>query len=218
MYKRKKQIFLNGDILTMDQKNHLVEAVAVEDGVIVAAGTKKVCRESLGGEYEEIDLKKRTLLPGFIDPHIHFFHLGMLTSWADLTYPNCKSIEDMVRILKEYANTLPKDAIICGYGFDQRQLKEQRFPVAKDLDRVCTDRCVKIMHISGHGLVVNTHYMQIMKIDKNTKDVEGGVIFRDAEGNPEGIFYDAAADYLVDEKGVKVGIHGIFEKGAGSGT
>lgn len=193
----------------MDPENTKVEAVAVEDDVIARTGTFKECQSYFKDGYEAIDLKGKTLLPGFIDPHIHFHHLGMHSCWADLTYPNCKSIEDMVRILKEYADTLPEGMMICGYGFDQRKLKEQRFPVAADLDRVTTDTCIKIMHISGHGLVVNSHYMELMGIDKNTKDVESGVIFRDEEGNPEGIFYDAAVDYLIPEGGVKIGIHGI---------
>lgn len=209
MHIKEKILFSNGNILTMNDEEQQVEAIAVEDGIIVCCGDYDTCKDYLNKGYTEVDLQGKALLPGFIDPHVHFFHLGMLTSWADLTYPNCQSIEDMIRILKEYADTLPEGAMICGYGFDQRKLKEQRFPTAKDLDRITDNRCVKIMHISGHGLVVNSYYMNLMGIDKNTEDVEGGVIFRDKLGNPEGIFYDAAADYLVDEKGVKVGIHGI---------
>ncbi|NBI64283.1 amidohydrolase [Clostridiales bacterium] len=208
MMKKKQLLVHGGNIITMDE-NNIVEAVAVEEGTIIETGNMEQCRQSLTGGFEEIDLKGKTMLPGFIDPHVHFLYTGMLTSWADLTYPNCKSIGDMIRILKEYAKTLPEDVVICGYGFDQRKLLEERYPTTKDLDQVAADRKVKIMHISGHGIGVNSYYMQTMGIDKNTPDVDGGVIFRDQEGNLEGMFFDSAADHLVGENEVRIGNHGI---------
>nr|WP_304214886.1 amidohydrolase family protein [Fredinandcohnia onubensis] len=201
-------LFYNGSILTMGEKEH-VEAVAVRGNKIVCTGTLQDCRVSLqGSDFQEIDLNGRCLLPGFIDPHLHLMMLGMCHTWIDVSYPKVKSIDDLVKELSIHKDNLRDGAFIRGYGFDQRTLKEKRYPTADDLDRISTEYPVQIMHASGHSNVVNHYLLDQLGIDENTKDPEGGAIGRNENGKPNGQLFDSANDFFAKKSGVLIGNHG----------
>lgn len=207
MYEEFK-IFYGGTILTMDEKEK-VEAVAVRGDQIIFAGSLKACEEAVSGhEVEKIDLEGRCLMPGFIDPHAHLMMLGMCHTWIDLSYPKVKSIDDIVMELSKFKDTLKDGGIIRGFGFDQRNLAEKRYPTADDLDRVTTDFPVQIMHVSGHSNVVNHYFLKQLGVDEHTGDPEGGVIGRDENGVPNGQLYDSANDFFAKNAGVVIGNNG----------
>lgn len=201
-------IFYGGSILTMGEKE-AVEAVAVKDDKIVHTGAVDECRAALtGNKIQEIDLEGRCLVPGFIDPHLHLMMLGMCHTWIDISYPKVQSIDDLVRELSIHKDKLRDGAIIRGFGFDQRNLKEKRYPTADDLDRVSTEFPVQIMHASGHSNVVNHYLLQELGIDEHTEDPEAGVIGRDENGKPNGQLFDSANDFFAKKSGVLIGNHG----------
>jgi len=204
----KQYLFHGGSILTMNEKEN-IEAIAVLGDKIVCTGTIEECRDTLkGGEIQEINLNGRCLLPGFIDPHLHLMMLGMCHTWIDISYPKVKSIDDLVNELSIHTDKLRDGVMIRGFGFDQRNLKEKRYPTADDLDRVSTEFPVQIMHVSGHSNIVNHYLMEQLGIDEHTKDPVGGAIGRDENGIPNGQLFDSANDYFAKQSGVLIGNHG----------
>ena len=202
-----KKIFTNGTILTMTDQSS-VEAVYIEDNVIKCVGSIDDCKATAEKDYEIVDLGGQCMVPGFVDPHTHPMMLGMCKIWADLSYPNVKSIDDLVNVLKEHAKSLPPGEPIRGYAFDQRKFKELRHPTNEDLDRVSTDVYVQIMHTSGHCNVCNTKLLRAIGVNDDTKDPDGGALGRDAAGIPNGPLFDSANDLLSGLDGVQPGNHG----------
>ncbi|WP_080872791.1 amidohydrolase [Oceanobacillus timonensis] len=201
-------LFYGGTILTMNEKEE-VEACAVRENKIIYAGTLEECKNLLSGEeVSEVNLEGQCLLPGFIDPHAHLMMYGMSYSWIDISYPKVQSISDLIDILSKHKENVSEEGMIRGFGFDQRNLKEKRYPTAAELDKVATDRPVQIMHVSGHCNVLNHYFLDLLGIDKNTEDPEGGVLGRDANGELNGQLYDSANDYIAKQSGVIIGEHG----------
>lgn len=205
---KESYLFYGGSILTMGETEQ-VEAVSVKGDTIVCTGSLEECRLAFAGnEFQEIDLNGQCLLPGFIDPHLHLMMLGMCHTWIDISYPKVKSIDDLVRELSVHKDKLRDGAIIRGFGFDQRNLKEKRYPTADDLDRVSTEYPVQIMHASGHSNVVNHYFLDLLEIDEHTEEPAGGVIGRDEHGKPNGQLFDSANDFFAKKSGVLIGNHG----------
>jgi predicted amidohydrolase YtcJ len=200
-------LITGGTILTMANEME-VEGVVVKGNRIEYAGSLDACRQAAGSIYKEVDLHGRCLVPGFIDPHVHVMMLGMCNTWADISYPKVKNMDDLVNVLKDFAETLPEGAAIRGFGFDKRKLEEQRYPNAIDLDRVATDRPVQIMNSSGHCNVVNHYLLDLIGVNNNTPEPIGGSFSRDVNGFPSGALFDSANDYLAKQTGVKPGNHG----------
>ncbi|WP_051302819.1 amidohydrolase [Salibacterium aidingense] len=204
----KNLIFFGGTILTMD-KEERAEAVAIRGGKIVEIGTLEYCESYFGDEVvEKIDLMGKSLLPGFIDPHAHLMMLGMCHTWIDISYPKVKNIQDLLNVLSEYKEAHPEETIIRGFGFDQRNLEERRYPKAEELDQVAKDRGVQIMHVSGHCNVVNSYMLDKLNIHPDSETPKGGMIGKDKNGQLNGQLFDTANNYFAQENGVEIGSHG----------
>ena len=177
-------IFSGGDIVTVDSAQPQVEAVAVKDGRILALGT----REAIEGQYRGdatrmFDLAGRTLLPGFIDGHSHVSHALGLVGWANVSIPPVGSVDSiaaLIEVLRAHAaasGAAPGDWILA-YGYDADGLTEQRHITRDDLDAAFPDNPVLLLHVSGHGLVLNSAGFERAGIDASTPTPEGGVIVR----------------------------------------
>lgn len=184
------------------------EALAVDAGAILAAGSLEDCRRALGGSASEFDLAGRTLLPGFVDAHCHPVMLGETWSWIDVTESAAPDIPALQDRLRERLADLSPEVPVRAFGYNHRRLRERRHPTAAELDEVAGDREIYVMHASGHGGVLNSFGLAAHGIDASTPDVESGEIGRDAAGNPNGLVMDAACDLLTGIGGVKVGNHG----------
>lgn len=184
----------NANIRTMDAKRTVARSMAVLNGKIVAIGSNASTRRLIGPRTRVIDAKGKTVLPGFNDAHVHFRSTGERLSLVDLR--DAQSPEEFVQRIKEFAAKLPKGRWITGGGWDHENWKPNNLPTAAMIDAVTPDHPVYVFRLDGHMSLANTAAMKIAGVDRNTKDVDGGVIVRDARGNPTGIFKDAAQDYL----------------------
>lgn len=185
------QIYFGGDILTMEGSvPEYVEAVAIKDGKIIFAGSRKQAELLKGSGTAMHDLKGKTLIPGFIDAHSHITMGADAINQANLNpapVGNVSDIEDIVvemKKLQKRLNTKAGDWLI-GSGYDQDFLKEKRHPDCDDLDRAFPDNPVVLLHTSGHMLVANSAAMKLAGINKNTKDPVGGTIVRKSDGSNE---------------------------------
>lgn len=187
-------IVVNGKIRLMDEKNSNVDAVAVKGNTIVAVGTDAEIRRLAGSNTKIIDLKGKTVIPGFNDAHVHFSETGAQLSSVDLR--DAKTPQEFVERIKAFAAKLPKGRWILGGKWDHENWTPANLPTAVMIDAVTPDNPVFIDRLDGHMALANSLAMSLAKVDKNTKDVAGGEIVRDANGNPTGVFKDAAMNYF----------------------
>ncbi len=191
-------IYYGGEIVTMKGDTpEYAKAVVVKDGKIEFVGDKSDALKNYAGT--EVDLKGKTMFPGFIDGHCHFYGFGSQAVGANLlASPDGKvnDIDALVSQLKEWANgpDFKRIGWAYGMGYDDAILKEGRHPTKEDLDKVSTEIPVIAIHISGHFAAVNSVGLKLLGFDANTPNPEGGVIRRMPGSNePNGVLEELAA-------------------------
>ncbi|WP_440311898.1 amidohydrolase [Leucobacter chromiireducens] len=198
-------------ILTVDESRPEAEAMLTAEGMILAVGTLAECEQvaaSAGLTPVRVDHAGATIVPGFVDAHAHPLMYGQLLTWVDITPAKAANIPEIIELMREAAKQLPAGVPLRGFGYEQRNLAEQRHPTRHELDQIATDREVYIMNASGHGGVVNSFTFEKFGVTKDTPNPEGGEFFRDADGELTGELSDAACNVLTGLHGVKVGHHG----------
>lgn len=179
----KAHLYYNGDIIPMNTiKPSMVEAVVEQGGKIVYVGNLAKAKDQFA-EIEHVDLKGKTLLPGFIDPHSHFGMVSNTMGQVDLNSPpvgNISSIEQMLQALVAYKkdNNIADGEWIYGWGYDESQLTDKRHPTKMELDKALPNNPVYIQHTSGHMGVANSLALEKMQVSAETKNPEGGMIGR----------------------------------------
>ena len=198
-YKLQQTVYYGGDIITMaGDTTEYVEALATREGKIIFTGSNAAAMKRFEGKAEEVDLKGKTMLPGFIDGHAHFSNFSSQAIGAQILPPpdaGANNMDAIVRILKEW-NTPENRALtgwIFGAGFDDSVLEEKRFPTKHDLDQVTTEFPIMIIHISGHFAAVNSKGLELLNITSETKNPEGGLIRRENGNEPNGVLEELAA-------------------------
>lgn len=165
-----KIIFYNGDIITMENEEDVVEAVLVENEIIKKIGNLKEIEENLNGDVKKINLEGRTLMPSFIDAHSHITAYAKTFSYANLQ--ECKSINDILKILETYKqeNNIEENKWIIGVGYDNNFLEEKRHPRIEELDNLNYNNPILVTHVSGHMGVFNSKALEELGINvENTK-------------------------------------------------
>ena len=160
-------IYINGDIVTVDDEQPTAEAVAVRDGIIIGVGSESRILEMIDESTVIRDLEGRTLVPGFIDGHAHFGGFGAQAVGANLLASpdgTANTIDDLVSTLQQYEERaeLEHTGWIYGMGYDNAILAERRHPTREDLDRVSTELPVMAVHVSGHIIVVNSAGLELI--------------------------------------------------------
>ncbi|MBR5319531.1 MAG: amidohydrolase [Peptococcaceae bacterium] len=189
-----KQLYYNGNIVTMNEAQPKAEAVLLQDGIIVAVGSN----EELLAERETahvVNLDGATVLPGFIDSHSHFSSSYIFPRFDPSPVGKTDSVEDLVEQAREYLekHPVPEGEWFIGMGYDHALFKGQLHPTKEDLDRISTEVPIVMINTSGFLGVVNTRVLDILGITKDTPNPEGGYIYHDPEtGEPTGLFQDLA--------------------------
>jgi len=191
-------VYVNGKVITMDRKSTQAEAVAVKEDKIVAVGSSKKIRTLVNSGTRVVDLRGKTLLPGFYDAHSHFPGSGIVALYrVDCSSPpmgKMREIDDIIQALKKKAEETPKREWIIGRGYDDTLLKEGRHPTRYDLDKASSEHPIWITHISGHLGVANSLALEMAEVTKDTPQSEGGIIRKNPEtGEPNGIFEEGPA-------------------------
>lgn len=194
-----EQIYFGGPILTMNDAQKQVEALAVSGGLILAVGTRDEIFALRGPGTRMVDLQGRTLIPGFVDPHSHLGGVGLQAISANLLPPpdgRNSSIAQLQQTLREYLKTSPEVkslGLAFGFGYDDSQLKEQRHPTRADLDAVSKTVPIVAIHQSGHLGALNSAALAKAGVNASTPNPEGGVIRRKKGSNePDGVLEENA--------------------------
>ena len=171
----------SGRIVTMDDAGATHEALVVRDGRIVAVGGADL-RERFHAA-RVVDLRGRTVTPGFNDSHIHISG----TPRREIDTAGVKSIADLQQRIRDKAAQLGPGEWITGYGWSEDELADRRKPLRQDLDAAASANPVMMTRAGGHSAVFNTLALKQGRVTRSTSDPEGGVIERDARGEPTGV-------------------------------
>lgn len=189
-------VLINGNIITLDYSDTVAEALAIKYGKIISIGSNSEIKNLISHDTLIIDLKGLTVTPGLIDSHNHMPGASSLYV-LNLSYPNVKSIVDVLNMIKKQIENINPGEWILGSGWDEEKLLEKRYIYASDLDSVSPANPVWLVHSSLHIGVANTYALKLAGITKETADPQGGIIDRKPDGTPTGILKESAAMDLV---------------------
>ncbi|MBV8306076.1 MAG: amidohydrolase [Gammaproteobacteria bacterium] len=187
-------IVTEAKIWTVDAARPTAEAVAVLDERIVAVGSKSEIAAWRGPKTTVLDGHGKLLLPGFNDAHVHFVSGGMQLDSVQLN--DVTSAEEMRRRVGERAAQTPKGEWITGGDWDETKWSPPQPPTRQLIDPVTGSTPVFVSRYDGHMGVANSAALRAAGITAATPDPAGGVIVRDAHGEPTGALKDAALDLM----------------------
>ncbi|WP_342362633.1 amidohydrolase [Terrarubrum flagellatum] len=184
-------VAINGKVFTADDRAPLVEAFAVKDGKFIAVGASEAVLKTAGPNSRVIDLKGRFVAPGLADGHFHNEGGGPGVDLSDT-----RSMAELMAAVEEAAKkAVPGDLIISNSDWHEAQLKEQRLPTAKELDRVSPNNPLVLVR-GGHDYILNSAALRKYNITKDTPEPAGGAITRDADGELTGELIDNAKNFV----------------------
>jgi predicted amidohydrolase YtcJ len=188
-------ILHGGSIVTIDAAGRVASAVAVRDGRIVAVGTDREVRAVAGHAHDTIDLRGRTLLPGFGDAHVHLGKGGLDRLRIDLS--PVANLEGYGDVIRAYASSHPGDGWLTGGGWAMGAFPRGT-PTAAMLDAIVADRPVFFNNRDNHGGWVNSAGLRAAGITAATPDPPDGRIDRDESGQPTGCLHEGAMRLVAD--------------------
>ena len=193
-----ERIIRGGPIVTVNPAQPAAAAVAIAGGKIVAVGTEAEVMAWKGPGTVVTDLGGKTLVPGFVDGHSHFWSLVDVQTQALCASPpagTCRSVADVIASLKKIQERrrLGPGKFVIGFGYDPELLAEKRPPTRQELDAAFPDNPVLLVHVSGHGAMLNSKALATYGITAATPTPPGGVIGREAGSQePNGLLFETA--------------------------
>lgn len=183
-------LLVNGKIWTVNPAQPEAEAVAISGNHIIAVGSSADLLKLRQANTQVIDLGGKRVLPGFNDAHVHFYAGGASLAGPQLRY--AKSQKELRDTLAVFALRTPNGQWITGGNWNEENWTPATLPTHQLIDAVTWAWPVFVSRLDGHESLANSLALKLAGIDRNTRDVPGGVIVRDAKGNPTGILKDAA--------------------------
>ena len=184
-------LFTAGNIYTVNDHQPHAEAIAVKDGRIVFVGSNDDAKKFHAVKI--LDLRGRTVMPGFTDSHCHIFGIGEREMRLNLEGTNSR--EDFLARVKERVDKTGPGKWITGRGWIETFWKPPKFPTRQDLDKIAPDNPVFLTRADGHASIANSAALKIAGIGKNTRDPFGGQILK-KNGEPNGMLLDKAQDLV----------------------
>jgi predicted amidohydrolase YtcJ len=181
-------LFFNGTILTQNPKQPYSEAVFVQKDKILAVGRLESMKELISSQTHYVDLQGKTLMPGFIDAHIHLWKVGNLLTFT-LDLRGSKSVDEILEKIKDFHLKNPDNSYINARGFNESNLLEQRMITKNDLDSLGIEKPIIVQRTCAHITVVNSFTLQkienqgiVFEIDGGEVDLATGTLYETAQG------------------------------------
>lgn len=189
-----ERVWLNGHIYTENPNRPLAEAMACCGQDLVYVGTNKGAKVLIGPETKVFDLGGKTVVPGFIEGHIHLQQYGE----SLLTLPiRDLSKEDILASVKEAVSSLPPGQwLVGGMGWNNEVWTDPSYPSREELDRVSPANPVMLPRMDGHMIWVNSRAFEVCGIHDATPNPTGGEFFRTADGRLQGCAANAASTVI----------------------
>ncbi|ERI95585.1 amidohydrolase family protein [Clostridiales bacterium oral taxon 876 str. F0540] len=191
-------IFINGNVITLDNNKKNAQAFKVKMGKFEAVGSQEDILNLKEVNEEIIDLQGRTVVPGFNDSHMHFLNYAVFKSRVNLS--NIASIDEMIEATKNYIkeNNIKKGEWIISRGWNHNYFSDNRLPNRYDLDRISTENPIFFSRVCGHIGVANSMALEISGINETTQNPEGGVIDK-KNSVPTGILRENAMNFVFNK-------------------
>ena len=181
-------VILNGKIITFAGPD--AEALAIESGKITAVGTTAEIRE-IAGTAKVIDAQGNTVLPGFIDSHVHLFQGSAELDYLDLY--NVKGVGGLAAAIHPYAASRPDDQLLFASGIDYHAISKDRTPTRHDLDAAFPDRPFAAMTSDHHTVYANTKALELAGLLNGKEGDEGADVVMGNDGTATGELSEASA-------------------------
>lgn len=175
-------VITNGNIITMEAPGARVQALAFEDSRIVAVGSNADLQSFVDQGWPVLDFEGQTVLPGFIDTHEHMMLTGLMAAAVHLD--EVQDIEQLLEKMARQAQRVPKGSWIRGSYLNEQNLAEKRLPDRRDLDRVCPDHPVFILHATCHMCSFNSQALALIDLPPALDGVDR------VSGQPTGVVRD----------------------------
>lgn len=187
-------LIVNAKIFTSSDDTPSAQAMALKDGRIAWVGTdEEACKLNIARDSAEVmDFSAKSVLPGFVDCHMHAIMLADFATQISVLPPKIYSIEDLKQEIKRVRMEQEEGQWIFGWGYDEGKLAENRAPNKFDLDEACSDSPVLMQRSCTHIWAVNSKALELAGITRDTPDPAGGKIGRTESGEPDGILYENA--------------------------
>lgn len=185
---------INGAVYPMTAPGRS-DAVYARGGVIRAIGKNNDILSMCDSKTVVLDMKGKSLLPGFTDTHTHLLEAGRSSEIINLR--GALSINQIIERGRKFIseNKQERGAWITACGWDQDLLSDKRYPTRKDLDKISKDLPLFFQRVCGHIAVLNTKALQLLGISGSFK-IPGGIVGTDEQGEANGVVCEAAAAWV----------------------
>lgn len=188
-----KQIYINGNIITMNEAAPSAEAIGVAGDKIAVIGSNEEVKVWGGDDAQIVDMGGKTVIPGLIESHNHISIGAIWESHANCSSVTCGTIEEVLNAVAERLEGKDPGTWVQGFGYDDTAIAEMRHLTRHDLDALSTEHPIFVSHVSGHLSYVNTKALEIVGITADTPDPQGGTIHHEEGGQPSGLLLETAA-------------------------
>jgi predicted amidohydrolase YtcJ len=185
-------LLTNARIHTMDARDTVVDTLVVRDGRIAFAGRRADVNPGVGER--AIDPEGRAVLPGLVDAHAHLVTLARTR--LELRVGHLGSEADVAAAVARAAAAAPAGQWLTGRGWDQTRWTIPRFPTRASLDQAAPAHPVALTRIDGHATWTNAAALRVAGVDRHTGDPAGGLVVKNAGGEPTGLLIDAAQELV----------------------
>ncbi|TFB25049.1 amidohydrolase [Filobacillus milosensis] len=219
------KLWYGGMVYTMTKENETVEAIFTENGTILDIGKLDELKNKYSEQIDEEITFKGTLLPGFIDSHLHIIGHGEKLLRLDLS--EVFSRKEVIQKVKKAANNIKDHQWLIGEGFNENNWDNPVLIHRHELDEISGGKPVVLTRVCRHALVANTRAIELAGLNEQTEDVPGGVIERNHEGELTGVFHDQAQELIKNymptpdlsflKKAVETSVKDLLSQGIVSG-
>lgn len=185
----------NAKVYTVNSDQPWAEAVAIKGSWIEAVGDNDSVLAVADDHTQVIDVKGRLMLPGLCDAHIHFYDWALSRRLVPLA--DCSSKSEMIARIQNWNGDFGGTGWIAGRGWNETVWNPIEEPTKHDLDQV-TNQPAIFWRADMHSAVVNSEALQLADIYKDRPDPEGGLIERDADGQPNGVLRELAVNLVME--------------------
>ncbi|OZU89703.1 amidohydrolase [Virgibacillus indicus] len=215
-------LWFGGTIYTLENEGDAVEAVYTENDTIIAAGTYELLYHTYYNQIQkEVNLQGKTMLPGFVDSHLHIIYHGENLLRLDLS--QMTSAEEVKEALQSRTANLGDGEWLIGEGWNENLWGDPSIIHKSELDEICPDNPMMLTRICRHALLANSKAVELANINENTADPQGGIIVRDEKGDSTGYFLDTAQELIKGampdvsqnylEQVIKIAVDDLLSKG-----
>ena len=197
-----KRTFIFGNIHTMGPLHPTAEAIGIQNGKIFYCGNRSAADP--GPKDRILDFHEQTILPGFIDTHVHVIPSGIFMNSANLS--GADNIAEVLSCIRKHAEETPKKGWVLAAFFQDKLIEEKRFPTRQELDAVSSEKPILICHNDLHPIALNSKALALLNVDPKKDGVR-----TDEAGRLTGIIEDPACVDMLGDILAKLGIANIYD-------